>query len=473
MFRYILVFFISTIFATVALGEESIEANSLLKTNSHQNAPNDVSIKSAWDIVVQNNDGLKAQHYGLERADKLSFGAKLSYLPEINFTAAYLYFDDVKQHQFVSSDALAGLTGQLAPLAPALSGLAKPVTLLERDVMVGALNIIYPIYTGGLRHSGVKLAEIAKKDANEMLRLKKLATFEELISVYYGDVLAKDLVTVLEQNYEASNLHYQNALGLQKSGQIARLEVLASQVASDRNANRLKEAKNSYQSADLALQTALGKDMVVPISTLELSNKKLQNEEYYVQKTLASYPALQSLDLKLQSAQQTKNIALSSFMPQVAGMGSYIWTNHRDSLMMKAIPSWYVGIGVSVPIITPKGRLQKYEAAKLGELEVQSLKSQAIKDLSLLVRRTYKEAIYAREEYESLTSSVALAKENLKLQQIAFKQGLATSTQVIDAQNSLQSALVEQKMIAYKAIVALARLLALSDEIETFWQYQQ
>ncbi len=463
LFRYLIAFFLNAVFCAVALGQDSADMDSLSKTNSHQNTPNTLSIKSAWDIVVQNNDGLKAQRYGLQRADKLALGAKLSYLPEINFTAAYFYFDDVKKHQFISPNA-----GQLPPL----SGL-KPVTLLERDVMLGALNIIYPIYTGGLRHSGVKLAQIAKKDANEMLRLKKLATFEELISVYYGDVLAKDLVDVLAQNYEASNLHYQNALGLQKSGQIARLEVLASQVASDRNANRLKEAKNSYESADLALQTALGKDEVTPTSTLELSNKKLQNEEYYVQKTLASYPALQSLDLKLQSAQQLTSIEFSKFMPQVVGMGSYIWTNHKDSLMIKAIPSWYVGIGVSVPIITPKGRLQGYQAAKLGELEVQSLKTQATKDLSLLVRRTYKEAIYAREEYESLVSSVALAKENLKLQQIAFKQGLATSTQVIDAQNSLQSALIEQKMIAYKAIAALAKLLALSDEIESFWQYQQ
>ena len=101
MCRYVIAFFISTAFCAVALGEDktSIDVNSLQKTDSNQNAPNnEVNIKNAWDIVIQNNDGLKAQHYGLERADKLSLGAKLSYLPEINFTAAYLYFDDVKKH---------------------------------------------------------------------------------------------------------------------------------------------------------------------------------------------------------------------------------------------------------------------------------------------------------------------------------------------------------------------------------------
>ena len=132
-----------------------------------------------------------------------------------------------------------------------------------------------------------------------------------------------------------------------------------------------------------------------------------------------------------------------------------------------------MGVGVSVPLITPNGRIQKYQASKLAQLELESLKAQATKDLTLLVRRTYKEALYAREEYLSLHSSIQLAQENLKLQQNAFKQGMATSAQVIDAQNMLQSALIEQKTIAYKAIIALAKLLALSDDIESFYQYQQ
>lgn len=192
-----------------------------------------------------------------------------------------------------------------------------------------------------------------------------------------------------------------------------------------------------------------------------------------MQKTLANYPALQSMDLKIESATQATKIARGAFLPQVVGMGSYIVTDKQDSLLIQAMPRWYVGVGVSMPILTPNARIQKYQASKLAQLELESLKAQATKDLTLLVRRTYKETVYAREEYKNLYSSIQLAEENLKLQQNAFKQGMATSTQVIDAQNMLQSALIEQKTIAYKAIVALAKLLVLSDEIETFYEYQQ
>ncbi|MFC3868094.1 TolC family protein [Helicobacter equorum] len=427
-----------------------------------------IDVRSAWDIVVHNNDGLKAQDYNVQRAQKLALGSKLSYLPDVRFSGAYLYFDNAMNHQLTSPNI--GSTLQLNSL---LSALGKPVTFLQRDVMIGALNIVYPLYTGGVRMAGIQLAEIAKKDAQFALELKKLATFEEFISLYYGDVLAREIKEVLTQDYEATQLHYQNALNLQKSGQIARIEVLTSQVASDKSKNKLHQAQNASISANIALQTALDNKNITSSSKLILSQKPLQDEEYYVQKTLANYPALQSMDLKIESATQTTKIARGAFLPQVVGMGSYIVTNKQDSLLIQAIPTWYVGVGVSMPILTPNARIQKYQASKLAQLELESLKAQATKDLTLLVRRTYKEAVYAREEYKNLHSSIQLAEENLKLQQNAFKQGMATSTQVIDAQNMLQSTLIEQKTIAYKAIVALAKLLVLSDEIETFYQYQQ
>ncbi|WP_395149072.1 TolC family protein [uncultured Helicobacter sp.] len=429
-----------------------------------------IDVRSAWDIVVHNNDGLKAQDYNVQRAQKLALGSKLSYLPDVRFSGAYLYFDNAMNYQLTPPNIGSASIPQLDSL---LSAIGKPVTFLQRDVMIGALNIVYPLYTGGVRMAGIQLAEIAKKDAQFALELKKLATFEEFISLYYGDVLAHEIKDVFAQDYEATQLHYQNALNLQKSGQIARIEVLSSQVASDKSKNKLHQAQNASISANIALQTALDNKNITPSSKLILSQKPLQDEEYYVQKTLANYPALQSMNLKIESATQATKIARGAFLPQVVGMGSYIVTDKQDSLLIQAMPRWYVGVGVSMPILTPNARIQKYQASKLAQLELESLKAQATKDLTLLVRRTYKEAVYAREEYKNLYSSIQLAKENLKLQQNAFKQGMATSTQVIDAQNMLQSTLIEQKTIAYKAIVALAKLLVLSDEIETFYEYQQ
>ncbi|EQD89831.1 hypothetical protein HPSA50_0224 [Helicobacter pylori SouthAfrica50] len=91
--------------------------------------------------------------------------------------------------------------------------------------------------------------------------------------------------------------------------------------------------------------------------------------------------------------------------------------------------------------------------------------------MELLVSKTYKETLSFLKEYKSLISSVELAKENLKLQEQAFLQGLSTNAQVIDARNTLSSIIVEQKSVAYKYIVSLANLMALSDHIDLFYEF--
>lgn len=91
--------------------------------------------------------------------------------------------------------------------------------------------------------------------------------------------------------------------------------------------------------------------------------------------------------------------------------------------------------------------------------------------MELLVNKTYKETLSYLKECKSLLSSVELAKENLKLQEQAFLQGLSTNAQVIDARNTLSSIIVEQKSVAYKYIVSLANLMALGDHIDLFYEF--
>lgn len=124
-----------------------------------------------------------------------------------------------------------------------------------------------------------------------------------------------------------------------------------------------------------------------------------------------------------------------------------------------------------MPLFDNTGSYQKYQASKIAQLEVAERKTQAIKDISLLVEKTYKEAIQAKELYFTLNSSIALAEENLSLQEKAFAQGMATSTQVVDARNLLSKAKIEQKSIAYKYILCVAKLMALSDSLDHFKLY--
>lgn len=96
------------------------------------------------------------------------------------------------------------------------STLESPLLFSKQNVVLGALSIIYPLYMGGARFTMVRIADLMQKDANEVYRLKKLSTFQELVSVYYGMVLNAEVAETLEEVEKGHYKHFQNALKMQK-----------------------------------------------------------------------------------------------------------------------------------------------------------------------------------------------------------------------------------------------------------------
>ncbi|MDO7252987.1 TolC family protein [Helicobacter cappadocius] len=442
---------------------------------SEKNLEN-IDIKNAWEKVLNTHSGIKSAEFGASSASKLSTATKLSFLPSIDISALYLHLDKpIGVDVIKDKAAVTQIAGLFPPLSGLLQTIASPIDISKQDVILGALNIIYPLYLGGARIYASKIASLEAKDAFEAYRLKKLATFEDLIKIYYGVVLNQDIVKVLKSIEEGHYTHYQNALKMQNAGQIARIEVLSAQVAYDRAKTKTRQAEDSLQIAQLSFDSILGvkQQKFYPSSSLSIDmQKRLPNVDFFVNETLLSYPALKTLSNKSLIAKEYKKLQISKFLPQVGFFGSYIM-KENNSILNNMIPNWYVGIGARLPIITPGGRIHKYEATRLAELQVNALNTQAIKDMKLLAQKTYQETVSALQEYKSLDSSIELAKENLKLQEEAFKQGIATSSQVIDSRNALSSVLIEQKVASYRYITLLASLMALSGHLEMFYEYQK
>ncbi|MGL5430929.1 MAG: TolC family protein, partial [Vibrio sp.] len=160
------------------------------------------------------------------------------------------------------------------------------------------------------------------------------------------------------------------------------------------------------------------------------------------------------------------------YYPEVYLYGDYS-LHESDSLASQLKPDWLVGVGVSIPLIENTGRSQQVKAANSALNQVRYLKAQARQDLSVLVEKTYLQAEQALEEVAGLNSSLNLAQENLRLRQTAFKQGLSTSLDVVDAELYLASIRTQQSWASFNYLIALNKLLALSSEMGSFSTYHQ
>ena len=212
------------------------------------------------------------------------------------------------------------------------------------------------------------------------------------------------------------------------------------------------------------------RDAVTP-ETMLFINATLPELRSFVDSTLDTYPGLALLDAKEVQAQSLVKAEKGRYYPEVYLYGNYN-LYEGDSLSAEIAPDWMVGIGMNVPLLDNKGRSEKVVAAHRAIQQVQYLKQQAKQDLSLLVEKTYRQALQAIDEYNGLASSVTLATENVFLREKAFKQGLSTSLDVVDAELYLASIKTQRSLASFNYVISLVKLLALSNQTDTFNQYQ-
>ncbi|WP_061011298.1 TolC family protein [Photobacterium leiognathi] len=437
-----------------------------------------ISFSDAWHTVVTKNDGLAAKRANVEQAEHMQDAASDLYLPTVTVGANYTRLDqDVK---LSPSDLFGSMPASDSEIGKVINNIVKDSalnsaftsTIANRDVLTSSVRAIWPIFTGGRISAAQDIAQGKTQEAKYMLAMMQQAKFEDLSRFYFGVVLAEKVVETRKEVEAGLKRHYEDAVKLQQQGQIAKVERLQAESAYDKAKVDTQKSVRDLEIAQVALTKLLQQSSTTVPTTKLFINSSLPPMSSFINKTLASYPGLHILDAKRKQADGLIDVEKGKYYPEVYLYGDYN-LYESDSLAAKMAPDWAVGIGVSVPLIDSSGRSGKVKAAHSMVTQVNHLRAQAEQDLSVLVEKTYREANQALEEYNGLKSSLALAKENIRLREKAFSQGLSTSLDVVDAELYLSAVKTQRLAAAYQYVMCLTRLLAISGEMNTFNNYQQ
>lgn len=437
-----------------------------------------ISFGEAWTRVIQQDEGLAAEQAGVDRAKQLREAAKDMYLPKVDLGASYTHLDQPMELDLMDLNpianhpemvkALQGILGMLH--VPALSPSEFVTPLTKQNVVTSSVKMLWPLFAGGRIDAAQDIRQAQVSEAQQLLVLKQQATFESLSQTYFGVVLAAQVVQTKQEIEEGLAHHLDHAKKLEAQGQIARVERLSAQSAYDRASIDTQKSRRGLEIAELALGHMLKLSRAEPDSGLFV-NQELPRLEGLVSQTLEVHPGLKLLSAKKEQAKGMIRMEKGKYAPEVFLFGNYN-LYEDDSLAAKTAPDWLVGVGVSMPLVSRDGRSETVLAAKSAELQVNLLQAKTRQDLELLVEKTWREAAQGLEEYQSLSSTQALAEENVLLRDKAFGQGLSTSLDVVDAQNQLAGVKTQRAAAAYQYVVSLARLLALSGQMNSFNQYQ-
>jgi len=431
-------------------------------------------VDQAWELVQERNDGLKAREQSVRHSQTLKEGSdSMKYMPSVDLHGSYTHLskpidldlsDPVNNFQSSLESGLGLPSGTF----PRVSSDEATLDLSEQDVFLANISILWPIFAGGktLYLSDIAAAQIDAERAKEELARQK--AFIQLVKYYYGAEMGRVYYETRKEVEAVFKKHFEHAQKLQEEGQIAKVELLNAQVQYDKATTETLKAHHQYTIAISALNMLL-KERDVNITSPLFINEDIKEKSYYVKRALENYPALHLLDAKRKQSASVVGMERGNYMPTVVAFGNYN-LYRDDSVLSNSAPDWFAGVAVNINLLSATGRSEKYEAAKIVEQQLHLLQQQAKEDLSILVEKTYNEVVLYLDEYRSIDSSLAMAKENVKLRRIAFSSGLSTSLELNDAELFLASKKTERLKVAYDFVQKLSYLMILSESSERFME---
>ncbi len=364
---------------------------------------------------------------------------------------------------FVGSPAMT-LPGQTVEIPE------QSIELMDREVLMGSINLSYPLYTGGIRKSINRQAAYGVEAAREGLRRSELEVTRDIDKAYYGAVVARELVNIsgetlerMEATLSLTKRLYETGSGTVKKTDYLRNQSVVEVIRATQARMTARQAK-----ADAALAVLMGLDYGTRVEPTETRLPETQIEPSaaaLVALALEANPDLARVRLGIAAAQAKVQIARGGYKPKIGLMAKYTHIeNDLDTGIMNAQNTDFaaVGIGVEIPLFTGFRTKHEIMEARL-ELEKMELQEAALAEgLAMQIEHAYADYESARSRVTSTAAGLKAASENRDLNVRAYQEELVETADVIEAQ--IMEAILEashQKTL-YERLEAQANLAFLA-----------
>lgn len=357
-----------------------------------------------------------------------------------------------------------GIIGTVGPSLglPAGSRLPSSLKFSEELDISGpraSVDMIWPIYTGGAISAKQEATQAAVRQAQAGLDLTREKLDTELVQKYFGVQLARSVEALREQMLTQQNRDLNRAKKFEKAGMIAKIERMSAQVNRDTAERELLNAQTDRRVAETELNKLLKSEKIGALETPLFITRDLQTLSYWQDLALGNNPVLRSIDAQQHQARMGVKAAKGSFHPQVYAFGHYNLIKHYLTLPE---PDWVAGIGVKITLWDNRDRSARVGSAQALVNKAVAAQEEARSEVKKLVEIAYLRSEDALRQYDLTASSIELARENLRLREKSFKEGLSTVDDMNDARNKLIGAEVAQRLACYRFVVAFSYLHAAS-----------
>ncbi len=324
-----------------------------------------------------------------------------------------------------------------------------------------SLSLSFPLFTSGRLTSGFKQAKYNLRSTEEASRESRHITVFNTKKAFYGVLLARDFVIVAEEAVAVAEKHFQNVKSMYEVGMASKFDLLRSEVEVANLKPQLIKARNSLKIAELGLKTLLGLDLsqLIEVKGELTFAPKEPNPEQSLTKAIANRPELNQLRYQQRMAGEMAKVARASSLPSLSIAGTYNFWADKFNFNKDNWQSYYaVNLVLTVPIFNGFAASARVAQSKALIKEIELTKRGFEETVKFETRQAILNLNEARESLRSQEKSIEQAQESLRIAELNFSEGLATTLDVSAAQAALTRAKTNYTQALYDYVISVAQL---------------
>jgi len=408
-----------------------------------------LTLSEAVHLGLSNNKAIQISAMKTVAADARSGELNASRLPSMKLQAGYTRLSEID------------------PFAVKL-----PISPVPIQISPSVLNnyssklmVAQPVFTGFRIEKSAQAAELAAEASRYDHTKNRSDLVYDIKNAYWNLCKAREVKRVIDENVEQMQAHVKDIENMLARGLATTNDVLKVQVQLSSTELSRIDAENAAQTAMMTLNLLIGLPVETELevaSAVDSAAREYGSGPDLLEKVSASRADLKAAERRIQSAEASATAAKGAWYPQVYLTGSYYYARPNPRIMPtkdEFKDTWDAGVSLSFDVWnwgTTKYQAEQAEAASLqSRYAYEQLKDAVV----LEVKQSLLSLEQAKEKVAVAEKGVGQAEENHRIVKNRFKNGTATSTDLLDAETALLQAKLNLTIARVDNQLAQARMM--------------
>ena len=388
-----------------------------------------LSLEESVSLALKNSVVLHAVQEGVREAEARRKEAFSGFLPKFSTSYSFTRLNTPPSFNFPG----------FPPIPP------STVITGTEDNYNWALELRQPLFAGGGILAGYEISRIGEDIARNAEKTAQLDVVKEIRVAYFRILKAERIQEVARQTVEGLQTHRNQAQILYDNGLIPRNDLLFASVELANGNQFLLRAQNGVELAKAGLNTLLRWEINTPLEVEDVLVYRPfeQTWEDCLKAALKDRPEIRISDLQVDQTRKVVKQARSEYFPNVNFIGNYARYGDEPDVSGSAYKNqegWYLTV-VANCNIWEGGRSQNRVEAGLSREKQAVDASLNVRDrITMELKGAYLGLREAEKQIPTAREAVAQAEENFRITTERYKEQVARTADVIDAQTILTRA---------------------------------